>query len=449
MSVEDRVRAATRATADTVREIRPLDLPEESPLRLPRIRLARRWAMWMAPVTAAAVVAAIALALASVRDARNEPAAPPAPSAVSGTGAFPEYYAALDDPAGTAFDGSGPGRNPGTLNLVVGDTRTGKRLVTFNPPKGQTFGGVTGAADDRTFVVGAWQFPAPPGIYTSNPAAWYLLRIAPGSRHPATLTRLSIPGQPTGTAVSGIALSPNGRELAVMFQRGTWFKGPTGPLTLQIYSIPSGRTVRTWAADTKGFPAGFGWYWGRYSNSSVTWPADGHTLAFAYGILGGANGPPLGGVFSGVTLRTLNLTRPGHDLLADSKVVFSLKAAKIPRCDTLQLTADGRTALCGTQADTRTAYPASVPEFIEYSLATSKPRVVYRVKGTWALALADVLWASPDGATLIGSVYETTTPPAYGNGTPHLNAGVIAKGTFKPLRFPLHDGPPFAGEIAF
>jgi hypothetical protein len=143
-----------------------------------------------------------------------------------------------------------------------------------------------------------------------------------------------------------------------MFQRGVFFNGPTGPLTLRVYSVPAGRVLRTWTADTKGLPAGFGWYWGRYSNSSVTWLAGGHSLAFAFGTLGGANGPPLGGVFKGLTLRTLDLTRPGHDLLTDSKVVLSPQAAKIPRCDTLQLTADGRTALCGTQAGTARASDA-------------------------------------------------------------------------------------------
>jgi hypothetical protein len=207
--------------------------------------------------------------------------------------------------------------------------------------------------------------------------------------------------------------------------------------------------LRTWTADTKGFPAGFGWYWGRYSNSSVSWLADGHTLAFAYGINTGVNGPPLGGVFSGVTLRTLNLTRPGHDLLADSKVVLSMRTAKLPRCRTLQLTADGRTVLCGTEAGTAQASTASAPKVIEYFLATGKSRVVYQLKGAWALAIADVLWASPDGSTLIGSVYARSKLPWLGTGTSYLNAGVIARGTFKPLRFPLADGPPFAGEIAF
>jgi hypothetical protein len=449
MSVEDRVRAAARATAGTVREIRPLDLPEELPLRLPRLRWGRRWAMWLAPVTAAAVVTAVAVALVGVRDARDTPPAPPAPAVNSSVAAtLPGYYAALDDPSGTAFRGTGPGHSPGKLNVVVGDLRTGKRLATLEPPKGETFGGVTGSANGRTFVVAAWRWPYPVGAFTSNPAAWYLLRVTPGDG--AALSRLSIPGQPPGTMVDGVALSADGRELAVMFQRGVWFKGPTGPLTLTIYSIPSGRALRTWTGQTKGFPAGFGWYWGRYSNSSVSWLAGGRTLAFAYGINDGANGPPLGGVFGGLTLRTLDLTRPGHDLLADSKVVMSLKAAKIPRCDTLQLTADGRTALCGTQAGTGTAYPASVPGFIEYSLATGKPRVAYRLKGTWALAIADVLWASPDGGTMIGSVYATSTPPwSKGGGTGYTDAGVITKGTLKPLGFPLTDGTPFAGEIAF
>lgn len=80
MSVEDRVRAAARATAGTVRDVRPLDLPEELPLRLPHARWGHRWAMWLAPVTAAAVVTAVAVALVTVRDARHAPPAPPDPA---------------------------------------------------------------------------------------------------------------------------------------------------------------------------------------------------------------------------------------------------------------------------------------------------------------------------------------------------------------------------------
>ena len=159
MSLEDRLRAAADATACTVRDVRPLELPAGSPLRLPHLRLGRRWAMWLAPVTAAVAVTALAVALVGVRDARNVPPVPSVP-AVNSTAAatLPAYYVALDDPLGTAFSGANPGiprpggSIPDHVGLAVGDIGTGKRLVTIKPPKGLTFVGVTGAADDRTFV---------------------------------------------------------------------------------------------------------------------------------------------------------------------------------------------------------------------------------------------------------------------------------------------------------
>ena len=79
MSVEDRVRAATRARAALVRDVRPLDLPA-TPGRPPRVR---RWGAWTAPVAAAAAVAALAVSLATARHAPDAPAAT-APPAVSG-----------------------------------------------------------------------------------------------------------------------------------------------------------------------------------------------------------------------------------------------------------------------------------------------------------------------------------------------------------------------------
>ena len=110
MSVQDRVRTATRARADLVRDIRPLDLPAAKPRRLPRAPRARAWSTWMAPVTAAAVVVALAITTVALREVRNEPSVTPAASAQPGTGATsaaavpPTYYAALDDPSGTAFN---------------------------------------------------------------------------------------------------------------------------------------------------------------------------------------------------------------------------------------------------------------------------------------------------------------------------------------------------------
>lgn len=404
----------------------------------------------VAPLTAAAVVAAIAVGLTAVRDARNAPSASPAPPAVSAAGTVPRYYVALNNPSGKQFLDEPLTSPADRAGLVLGDLRTGKRLAAVSPPKGQTFGGVTAAADDRTFVAATWKFPAQVGIFSSNPAAWYLLRLAAGSgTAKVTLAKLSIPAQPRGTMVSGIALSPNGRELAVMFQRGVFFTGPIGPLTLQVYSIPSGKIVHTWTESTR-IPKGFGWYWGRYSNSSMTWLADGRTLAFDYGGLTGENGPPFGGAFHNVTIRTLNTTRQGHGLIADSKAVFSLENSLDKNggysCLTLQLTADGKTVLCGTYGGGAPASSSHAPRVIAYSVKTGQSRIVYERKGAYGAAVAEVLWASGSGTTLAGSVLTQVTEGKTAGS--FQSAGTITNGTFKPLRFPLAF-PPFAGEVAF
>ncbi len=461
MSVEDRVRTATRARAGLVRDIRPLDLPAAKPLRLLRAPRARGWSTWMAPVTAAAVVVALAITTVALRAVWNEPSVPPAASAVSGTGVTsaaavpPNYYAALDDPSGTAFNDQ---KTAHVVDVVVGDTSTGQRIATVTPPKGQTFAGVTAAANDRAFVVAAESSSVRANAFSKAPvAAWYLLRIAPGRTKAALLTKLSIPAQPAGTAISGIALSPDGSELAVMVQGGVWsvnntLSGTAGPLTLSVYSVSTGKALRTWTQQTNSSPAGYGWDWGlRYSDSSITWLADGQTIAFADGKYAGENAPPLGGTFSDVKIRTINLASPGGDLLADSKVVFS---SKNPWCDTLQLTADGKTVVCGEYSEySEGGYKKSSaydPEILEYSVATGESRLVYRLKGVvCTLGVASVLWMSADGSTLIGSVY-TQTNEGLSITIGEQVTGLITKGTRKPINLgPALVPPVLNGEVAF
>src|SRR6202012_875841 len=160
---EDLIRSTTHAIAATVREVPPLRLepaPDElrSPARAPR-RLRggngrqRRWWSWGAPMAAAAAVVALAISLVLVKDMPNGgtvPKKPPVPAA--GPGGAPRYYVALKDvPAKTKT----PTAQIGTteLDVVVGDSVTGKTLATFAPPARTTFQSVTAAADDRTFVV--------------------------------------------------------------------------------------------------------------------------------------------------------------------------------------------------------------------------------------------------------------------------------------------------------
>jgi hypothetical protein len=444
VSVEDRVRAATRARTAQIRDVRPLDLPAVSG-RAPR---ARRWIAWAAPVGAAAAVAALALSLAAVRHLPNAPAAPAAPvglPAVSGT--LPEYYAALDDPSGPITQIM-RGQHETPVSVRVGDDRTGKLLATVNPPDGETFAGLTAAADDRTFVVAAERFPVQSLYPSVNPVAWYLVRLTPGSAHPVTLTRLPIPGEPAGTQVSAIALAPDGRELAVMFQQNVW-SGKTGPLTIRLDSLATGTSLRTWTVDTKGMPAGLGWYYGRYSNSALTWLNGGRTLAVIDGINTSASGPPFTFGFSQVTIRTVDAGSPSGNLLANSKVVFHLPNSA--GCDTVQLTDDGKTVLCG-EAGGNTAKRSAMyaPKFVAYSVATGESRLLYQLKGAYEAGLADVLWASPTGSALFGAVYAEATWPHTGarQGPVDQVAGLLTKGVFKPVKFPL-TAVPFAGEIAF
>jgi hypothetical protein len=329
----------------------------------------------------------------------------------------------------------------------VGDDRTGKLITTITPPDGQTFTGLTAAADDRTFVVAAEQFPVQQFSPSAKTVAWYLARLTPGSAHPVTLTQLPIPGEPAGTQVSAIALAPDGSELAVMSQQ-VWLP-KTGPLTIRLYSLATGTPVRTWTVDTKGFPAGFGWYWGRYSNTALTWLNGGHTLAVVYGTNNSGSGPPFTYGFTNVTIRTVDADSPSGNLLAISKVLFRLPNG-VGRagtdCDTVQLTGDGKTVLCGEDAgNTLKRSTAYAPKFAAYSVATGKPRLLYQLPGAYGIGLADVLWASPTGSTLLGSVYTQAT---WGHGPVDQTAGLLTNGLFKPVKFPL-TAVPFAGEIAF
>ena len=95
MSIEDRVRAATRARTDLVSDIRPLELPDELPARgRARRPAARRWLSWGAPVAAAALVTAVALALVLLRQAGGPQPAPAAPAPPSAAASIPRYYVA-------------------------------------------------------------------------------------------------------------------------------------------------------------------------------------------------------------------------------------------------------------------------------------------------------------------------------------------------------------------
>lgn len=408
------------------------DAPPDSPVPSgliktdlpPRVAARRRW-RWGDPVdrrclrrrltqvTAAVAVIATAVTLVIVKEDLSRPPA----LTRANFPAVPAYYVALDN---APSQGS---PDP----VVVGDTFTGERLATVSPPARSTFVGLAGAADDRTFVLGAESFPMSAQSWDVEPRTWYLLRIAPGTDDAARLARLPIPSTPFGLLVAGMALSPDGSKLAVALEPNTTIS--LGPELLRIYSVATGALLRTWT----GPPSNLTWgaYEGRDSNTTLSWLADGHTLAFAYG-------PGTGAALT-AGVRTLDVNRPGNDLIADSRPT----AWSAPPGDTStpMATSDGKTLVCVADG---------TGGFLEYSTATGKlTRTLYhsgRIGG-------EVLWASPSGNTLIGYLDAPDsvdgTPGPGGSVGVITQGGFITHGGFTPVSFPLASGLPYPDGVAW
>ncbi len=183
-----------------------------------------------------------------VRDIPNggvvSPASSPSTTPSTGPGGVPRYYVAL-----APADG-----NPSSPNvqnvIVVGDALTGKKLATFTPPAGVLkFLSVTGAADDRTFVVAALALSG-----TAASAEWFSVRLAPGTAHPASMTPLPVKPQPVPTdrtqpphagLVSAFptALSASGQELAVAEMTDA------GGLAVKVFSLATGQLQHEWTTN--------------------------------------------------------------------------------------------------------------------------------------------------------------------------------------------------------
>ena len=453
MSIEDRIRIATEATAATVREIRPLTLSDEESSAYPHwfrpLRTGRNWGGWLVPLAAAMAVIAVAATLVALRNpphAADKASAAPAAShstgptpvaALADPEAVPGYFVAISN---LAFTGPlpAPGQTgtvspPHPDSIVVGDTLTGQRLATITPPAGSTFIGVTGASDDRTFLLDSVPVSTRSGFLESTEQrAWYLLKIRPGATPVTTLTRLSFP-VPSAADVDGISLSPDGTKLAVFYQLPRTGDGfpYSGPFTLTVYSVPGGTVVRSWTGtDPYHGSLGYGSDGPPDRNDLLSWTSDGQHLAFDYR---SSTDPRSAGLY----LREVNLSNPGNDLFADSAVVATIAGPTLADksktwCDSLVITGDGRSALCGGEMpkapqvgatlDAVTepgpwlgcASPADAayPGIAEISLTSDKlARVLYEFRPScMGAGTATILWSSPSGNTALGSVSYTDDP---------------------------------------
>jgi len=432
--VEDQVRAATRAQAQTLREVRPLRLtqaPQTAAWRRPgaRARRTRIFKTWIAPATAAAAVIALAIALVIVRDIPNGRVAPPRP-AVTGTG-VPPYYVAVTGPIGWyAYAPLSPSPSPPNV-LVIGETLTGKRLATVTPPSGSRFVGVTGAADDRTFVVSTMRTSL-----TASPAlavTWYLLQIAPGGGY--ILQRLDIPDM-RSWGVQAIALSGSGRELAMTLARAKREAG-SPDFELRIYSVATDKLVREWSTNDESV-LGPGITVPGPQDQGLTWVDGDRALVFPTLVRVSRHGE----IIERPTERRIDVTAASGDLIANSRVIWSLPlspgAAAADRCDPFgaSVTADGKTVLCTSRT---LAHGRVTLAWLAFSAsAPHVPRVLYKVTVAPPRAYAVVvafLWSDASGST---SIVEWAVARTISPSTTHY--GAVSHGRFRPL-------PPLPGFI--
>jgi hypothetical protein len=362
-TIEDRIRAAARAAADTVA---PDSVP---PLRLPARRAGRSWSFgsaWprrLAPAMAAVAVALVAVVGVTVSRAVHESAAPAgrtAPGTIASyvaAGLVPAYYVAINT--------SGTG-------AAVRATATGKTLATIAPPTaGDQIVGVSAAADDRTFILDE----RPRGEFSSGRAlTFYKLRLdSAGRPGPLSPLLVSVPGNET---VAGFALSPDADKLAV-----AWAPDPDhNAVGIQVFTLASG-AMRTWTAT---YGVGF-------DLSTVTflsWTQDERTLAFSW---------------DGAGTRLLNPDAPGMNLDTASRAAFAGTGQGWACMASAMITPDGKTLVCGARVRTSVSVSNDQIGYAEYAAASGKLERVLgqRLAGPVGPTLG---WMNASGSVLIGGV---------------------------------------------
>jgi hypothetical protein len=424
--IEDRVRAATRAAADTV-----------TPDSVPPLRLslngsrggsrspASMWARWLAPMAAAAAVVAVAVAMVTVGRTVNHrtggtqgssPSSRPGPvrtgppiSSYVASGRVPRYYVSIESIGNPNFNPS---------YAVVRSTVTGASMGLVETAVGRTVVAVTAAADDRTFILDEqpWVSSSSSANQSFEPRSFAKLSLRPDGR---VLSLVEMPQSvPAGQLMTGFALSPDGTKLAIAIQPDNNKREPQ--LTeVKVITLATG-AVQTW---TGNGAIGFG----PDDARSLSWTEDERTLAFDWA----AAGP---GVHVGVWL--LDLEAGGGSLLAHSREAVTLlneaqlrveplvpptlpasaspaPPATPPTCQEDEIiTPDGSAIVCGAitavnQISTATSlHRGAETKYIEYATASGK---VGRVLGHWTFgsvgALSvEVLWSNASGTVLIGVI---------------------------------------------
>src|SRR5215469_11640034 len=335
---------------------------------------------------------------------------------------IPRYYVALDSKAPVS-------EFPEPLAAAtVRFTATSAVIARISAPRPYVgFTAVTGAADDRTFVLLAHARTNPfTGVI---PERLFLLRIDPGAPSATARARLTalptrdIPGGQAaenlilGEQVGTMALSPDGRSLAAILTVGSGN-------SLYIYNLATGKT-RSWVwtpcsrcdqipltndlSLNPGAPA-------------LAWTSNGRSLAFT-----------VMSIWPVVTqLRLLHLGARGNDLVADSTPFVTIQAP-VSAWEQAVMTPDGKTAFL--KLDVQTGDPSGSFRLMRIAAATGQLVTINTLPmistagytNTGALTADTVLWTNADGSKII-----------IADARPGHTLGVYSGGTYRALPWPAH-----------
>jgi hypothetical protein len=334
------------------------------------------WPRWITALAAAVSVIAVIAASLAVADGTRAPAPDTAAARAAALASVPPYYVALTGYTGDLM---------AHWHAVVRATATGTALATVSPPRPfRTFSWVSGAADDRTFVLAAqpWVPGASPARNANQPTKFFLLHFDPATRT-APLTALPIT-EKEGYRVIGLALSPDSSKLAVLLATP---HQPQQSRKIQIFTLATGSQHDwTWT--------GRGWIGTQNSfGQPLSWAADGRTLAFQQ--------------WTGehLNVRLLDTAAAGSSLRSARPAVAVLSSNN--DSSNSLLTPDGRTVIYAQGAPENTLSPRLREKlnFAEFSASTGK---LVRTLDPWWFSLGvggipyqQVLWTNSSGTTLI------------------------------------------------
>ncbi len=377
--------------------------PEQlRPLRVRPERRATR-SGWLAPVAVALVVAMTiagvtvavqASGLLSGPHGNSEPvngavSKPPWPSQGD---RMPAYYVAVD---------FGPAIHDDqaiTMTAVVRGSATGALLGRLALPSLNASSAgpvITAAGDDRHFVIALPTWP-------SGETRFYLLTLDSSGRV-ASLAALPIHPLPAREIVGGIALTPDGTQLAVAAHLpwpSSHYRGHPPTAEIRAVNLVTG-SVRTWTTH-QAIPSDGG-------PSEPSWAEGGRLLGFMWNEHDGVPGHGL---------YLLKTAAPGTNLMAARRLFQGVGLALDG-----YLTANGQTVI----ADMKAPDPASAsfedgyPSIAEYSARTGRLlRALYGPPRTATTESYDVVSVDPSGKYLL------VTAPKFGR---------LVNGTFTPLAF--------------